>query len=101
MKNSDCNFNGKETNCKKLDKAFTEFLSDGGGIFIFFVALLGIFFACMGFYWTVGFNLKWFFCLHLPIFLFCTWALWKAVRMYFKFLKDKDENEFKNDEKKL
>jgi hypothetical protein len=68
----------------KLGKKIHWFLTDGGWRVILLFAFIAIVFAIVGHYGTHGFNLGWFLCLELPLYLFCGWALSKV----FKLIKD-------------
>lgn len=46
------------------------------------LAFFGILFAIVGHYGTLGFNIKWFLFFELPLYLFCTWALYNAYKLY-------------------
>jgi len=46
------------------------------------LAFFGITFAIVGHYGTIGFNIKWLLFFELPLYLFCTWALYKAYKLY-------------------
>ena len=49
---------------------------------VLFLAAVGIVFAIIGHYGTVGFNFWWFFFWDVPLYLFCIWALYKAYKLY-------------------
>lgn len=66
-----------------------DFLTNCGGYVIFILALVAIIFAIVGFYGTHGFDWRWFVFFHLPLYIFCGWALWQAMKMYNKTLKNK------------
>ena len=51
------------------------------------LGLNGIIFAIIGHYGTVGFNIKWFLFFELPLYLFCTWALYSGYKLYKKIKK--------------
>ena len=85
--------------CDKLYVKFNYFLENGGGWVVFIIALIAIIFAIVGFYGQNGFNWKWFIFFHLPLYVFCCWALYKAMKMYNKTLKDIDERKKKEQEK--
>ncbi len=53
-------------------------------VLIFVLAGIGIVFAIIGHYGTMGFNWKWFLFFELPIYLFCGWAIYKTVRLFKK-----------------
>ena len=46
------------------------------------IALIGIVFAIIGHYGTMGFNWKWFVFFELPLYLFCGWALYATYKLY-------------------
>jgi len=50
--------------------------------FVLTLAFFGITFAIVGHYGTIGFNIKWLLFFELPLYLFCTWALYKAYKLY-------------------
>ena len=50
--------------------------------FVLTLTFFGITFAIVGHYGTMGFNIKWFLFFELPLYLFCTWALYKAYKLY-------------------
>lgn len=51
-------------------------------VLIFILAGIGIIFAIIGHYGTMGFNWKWFLFFELPIYLFCGWAIYKIIRLF-------------------
>ena len=53
-------------------------------VLVFVLAGIGIVFAVIGHYGTMGFNWKWFLFFELPIYLFCGWAIYKTVRLFKK-----------------
>lgn len=53
-------------------------------VLIFVLAGIGIVFAIIGHYGTMGFNWKWFLFFELPIYMFCGWAIYKTVRLFKK-----------------
>ena len=53
-------------------------------VLIFVLAGIGIVFAIIGHYGTMGFNWKWFLFFELPIYLFCGWAIYRTVRLFKK-----------------
>lgn len=59
-------------------------ISNGGWVTVLVFAFIGIAFAIIGYYGTVGFNWKMFLFAELPLYLFCAWALSKV----FKLIKD-------------
>ena len=63
---------------KFLHNHFEEFTKP----FVLTLAFFGILFAIVGHYGTVGFNIKWFLFFELPLYLFCTWALYSAYKLY-------------------
>lgn len=77
---------------EKFYKKFTNFLNNGGGYALFAIALFGIALAIIAHYGMLGFNIWWFIFFELPLYIFCTWALWKAYLIYKQTLKDIDEN---------
>jgi len=87
------------------DKIYTSmnyFFTECGGITLVFVlAFVGIACAIVGFYGKYGFDWKWFLCLHLPLYIFCGWALWKAIEMYMRFIKDKEDWRKQDDERNI
>lgn len=74
---------------QKFQEKFTEALNEGAGYPLFLFAVVAIIFAIVGFYAVNGFSLVWFLCLHLPLYIFCGWALWKAFRAYQNTLKER------------
>lgn len=72
---------------------FNDFLKTGGGYTLFVIALVAIAMAVVSHYYLLGFNLVWFLCLELPLYIFCGWALWKALKMYNQTLADIEQNE--------
>jgi len=74
--------------CGKLYVRFNDFLENGGGYVVFLFGLVAIIFAIVGFYGTHGFDWRWFVFFHLPLYIFCGWALWQAMKTYNKTLKD-------------
>lgn len=82
----------------KLYNAFNKFLTElGGGYIVIGAGIVAIIFAAIGFYGTHGFDWKWFVFFHLPLYIFCGWALWQATKMYKNTLrsiksKDKENN---------
>lgn len=77
----------------KFYNNFTEFLKTGGGYFILTVALVAIAMAVISHYYLLGFNLMWFLFFELPLYIFCAWALIKAVGIYNRTLEDIKETE--------
>ncbi len=77
--------------CEKLYVKFNDFLTNGGGYVIFVFALVAIIFAIVGFYGQNGFDWKWNVFFLFPLYIFCAWALWQAMKMYNKTLKDIEE----------
>ena len=45
------------------------------------LAFFGITPAIIGHYGTMGFNWKWFIFFELPLYLFCTWALYRIYKL--------------------
>ena len=86
--------------CDKLYVKFNDFLTNGGGYVIFLFALVAIIFAIVGFYGQNGFDWKWFVFFHLPLYIFCAWALWQAMKMYRSTLKDIEERKNKENGRK-
>jgi hypothetical protein len=74
---------------KNFYRKFTEFLNFGGGYALFVLALVAIAFAIIGFHGQHGFNVWWFVFFEMPLYVFCGWALWKAMAMYRKTLDNK------------
>ena len=66
-----------------LHKHFEDFTKP----FVLTLAFFGIVFAIIGHYGQMGFNWKWFAFFELPLYLFCSWALYKAYQLY-KCAKD-------------
>ena len=85
--------------CDKFYTKATECLTNGGGYALFALALIAIAFAIVGFYGQNGFDWRWFVFFHLPLYIFCAWALWQAMKMYRSTLKDIEENKKKEDGK--
>lgn len=81
--------------CGKLYVRFNDFLENGGGYVVFLIGLIAIIFAIVGFYGTHGFDWRWFVFFHLPLYIFCGWALWNAMKMYNNTLKDIDKRKKK------
>lgn len=78
---------------------FTDFLGNGGGWVVFIVGVVAIVFAMIGFYGQHGFDWRWFVFFHLPLYIFCAWALYVTMRTYRKTLKDiEDRRRKENDE---
>lgn len=77
----------------KFYNNFTDFLKTGGGYFILTVALVAIAMAVISHYYLLGFNLMWFLFFELPLYIFCGWALIKAVGIYNRTLEDINETE--------
>ena len=77
----------------KFYNNFTEFLKTGGGYFILAVALVAIAMAVISHYYLLGFNLMWFLFFELPLYIFCGWALWKALKIYKQTLSDQEKYE--------
>lgn len=50
--------------------------------FVLTLGFGGIICAIIGHYGTMGFNWKWFIFFELPLYLFCSWALYKAYKLY-------------------
>lgn len=78
---------------EKFYNKFTDFLTNGGGYALFIIALFGIALAVISHYYLLGFNLMWFLFFELPLYIFCGWALWKALRIYNQTLADIEQNE--------
>ena len=57
------------------------FISDGGWRIILLFGLIAIVFGVIGFYGTHEFHWGYFLCLHCPIYLFCSWALYKVFKL--------------------
>lgn len=72
---------------------FTDFLESGGGYTLFVIALVAIAMAVVSHYFLLGFNLMWFLFFELPLYIFCGWALWKALKTYNETLADIEERE--------
>lgn len=85
--------------CDKLYVKMNDFLANGGGYVIFAIGLVAIIFAIVGFYGQHGFDWRWFVFFHLPLYIFCGWALYETMKMYNKTLKDIDKREKKNQDK--
>lgn len=85
--------------CDKLYTRFDDFLRNGGGYVVVTFAIVAIIFAIVGFYGQNGFNWKWFVFFHLPLYIFCAWAMWKAVKAYNSTLNriDEQDKKYKND----
>lgn len=60
-------------------------------ILIFLIAFIGIAMAIVGHYGTVGFDWWWFLFFDLPLYLFCGWAIYKAIKLYIKVRKISEE----------
>lgn len=67
----------KSTIKKKVEKK-----SEGGGYALFIIAVVAIVFAIIGFHGQHKFNIWWFIFFELPLYIFCGWALWKALKIY-------------------
>lgn len=78
---------------EKFYNNFTNFLINGGGYVLFGVALFGITLAIIGHYGLLGFNIWWFLFFELPLYIFCGWALWKALKIYNQTLSDNEKYE--------
>ena len=52
---------------------------EGGWLICLILAFFGIALGIIGFYATHEFSWKWFLFLHLPLYVFCIWALYKGV----------------------
>ena len=50
--------------------------------FVITLAIFGIAFAIVGHYGQMGFDWKWFLFFELPLYIFCTWALYSGWKMY-------------------
>lgn len=78
---------------KKLNETsygkFTDFLTEGGFYIIFVIALVAMSLLMLGFYGKHGFDWRWFAFFHLPLYIFCGWALWQTLKMYRKMKKNK------------
>jgi len=61
-----------------LHKHFEDFTKP----FVLTLGFTGIICAMIGHYGTLGFNWKWFVFFELPLYLFCSWALYKAYKLY-------------------
>ena len=61
-----------------LHKHFEDFTKP----FVLILGFFGILFAIFGHYGQMGFNWKWFCFFELPLYLFCSWALYKAYKLY-------------------
>jgi len=66
----------------KFYKKFTKFLNNGGGYALFIIAVVAIVFATIGFHGQHKFNIWWFIFFELPLYIFCGWALWRALKIY-------------------
>ena len=66
----------------KFGKFLHDHFKDFTKPFALALTFFGIAFAIVGHYGTIGFNIKWFLFLELPLYLFCTWALYKAYKLY-------------------
>ena len=66
----------------KFYKKFTKFLNNGGVYALFIIAVVAIIFAIIGFHGQHKFKSRWFIFFELPLYIFCVWALWKALKMY-------------------
>ena len=56
-------------------------ISNGGWLSILVFAFIGIAFAIIGYYGTVGFNWKMFVFAEIPLYAFCIWALSKVFKL--------------------
>ena len=74
--------------CGKLFVGFNDFLTNGGGYVVFLIAVIAIIFAIVGFWGTHDFDWKWFVFFHVPLYGFCGWALFEAMKMYKRTLND-------------
>lgn len=86
-------FNGFKNIGDKFYLKFTDFLNTGGGYVLFVIALVAIAMAVVSHYYLLGFNLMWFLFFELPLYIFCGWALWKALKIYNQTLKDHENYE--------
>lgn len=66
-----------------LHKHFEDFTKP----FVLILGFFGILFAIVGHYGQIGFNWKWFCFFELPLYLFCSWALYSAYKLYKKAKK--------------
>lgn len=62
----------------------TYIMVKDNGCVLFGIAIGAIAMAVLGYYGTNGFSWKTFLCMELPLYLFCTWTLWKAFELYKK-----------------
>lgn len=67
--------------------------------FVFSLAFFGIACAIISFYGLNGFDLKWFVFFHLPLYIFCGWALYQSFKMAFKIIDHEHGLDIKNDTK--
>lgn len=86
-------FNGFKNIGDKFYLKFTDFLNTGGGYVLFVIALVAIAMAVVSHYYLLGFNLMWFLFFELPLYIFCGWALWKALKIYNQTLSDNEKYE--------
>lgn len=86
-------FNGFKNIGDKFYLKFTDFLNTGGGYVLFVIALVAIAMAVVSHYYLLGFNLMWFLFFELPLYIFCGWALWKALKIYNQTLSDHEKYE--------
>jgi len=66
----------------KLGQFLHNHFEDFTKPFVLTLAFVGILFAIVGHYGTMGFNIKWFLFFELPLYLFCIWALYKTYKIY-------------------
>lgn len=66
---------------QKIHKKTTEFIGNGGWLTILVFGGLGLIFAIVGHYGTMGFNWKWFLFFELPLYCFMGWAIYQIFKM--------------------
>ena len=74
-----------------LHQHFEEFTTP----VVVILAIFGLACAIVGHYGQMGFDWRWFLLFELPLYLFCMWALWSALKMYKeakKLMDKKKEN---------
>ena len=65
----------------KIGEKIHWFISDGGWRVIIVFAIVAIMMAVVGYYGTHGFNLGWFLCLELPLYIFSGWTVYTIYKL--------------------
>ena len=65
----------------KIDKLFNKHFEYFIKPIVLILAFFGITLAIIGHYGTMGFNWKWFIFFELPLYLFCTWTLYRIYKL--------------------